>query len=485
MMSFWKRFADKEREFVRLRMARSDQEFLPSALAILETPPSPIEIRLLWSICLLAAVAIGWGYFGQIDILATAQGKIQPSGRVKTVQPLEIGKVAAIHVENGRHVAAGDVLIELDPTEAIADEISSKAAHAAFRAEWLRRMAAITAAQERDVGRSPKIDWPDDIPVDIRSREQRVLDGDLSQLKTALLSFDAQIVEKHAEEKRLEDTAAAQEALIETLKKRVAMRTALVSRKAIAAASLLDALESLQSQQTSLATQKGQLIEARANIDVLMKERDKAFDNFIAENAQKFSEAGRQVDDLEQKSSKAHAKTGHMTLTSPIAGVVMGLSVTSRNQVVAPSEELMRIIPDDAGLEIECYAQNKDIGFIQTGQEAVIKIESFPFTRYGSIEGRVGRVARDAIPEPDAQTIEGNPAKTTKSSYFGGAQRTQNLVFPVTVAPDRRIMNVDGQEIPLSPGMAVVVEIKTGKRRILEYLLSPLVETASRAMRER
>lgn len=468
-----------------LRPVRSDQEFLPAALAILETPPSPVQIALIWTICLFATIALGWSYFGQIDIVATAQGKIQPSGRVKTVQPLEIGKVVAVHVENGQHVAAGDVLIELDATEAFADETSSRSAHAAVRAEWLRREAAIAAAQARDLARAPKIDWPKEISDDMKARELRVLDGDVSKLRTAVLSIDAQIVEKRAEEKRLADTVAAQEMLIETLQKRVAMRTALVARKAIARASLIDAQESLQSQLTTLAAQKGQLVEARANIDVLMKERDKAFVDFIAENAQKFAEAGRQIDDLEQKSSKAHAKTGHMTLTSPIAGVVLGLTVTSRNQVVAPGEELMRIVPDEAGLEIECYAQNKDIAFIQAGQAAVIKIESFPFTRYGALDGRVMRVARDAIPEPDAHSIEGNPAKTTKSNYFGGAQRTQNLVFPVTVAPDRRIMNVDGRDVPLSPGMAVSVEIKTGKRRILSYLFSPLVETASRALRER
>jgi len=484
-MSFWNRFADKARELVRRRLTRSDQEFLPAALAILETPASPVQIWLLWSICLLMAAAIGWSYFGRIDILATAQGKIQPSGRVKTVQPLEIGKVAAIHVENGQHVVAGDVLVELDPTEAFADETSSKAAHAAYRAEWLRRRTAIGAAERRDIALAPAIDWPEDIPEEIKARERRVLDGDLLQLRTAVLSFDAQIVQKRAEEKRLEDTIAAQETLIGTLQKRVTMRTALVARKAIAPASLIDAEETLQSQQTALATQKGQLTEARANIEVLTKERDKAFGSFIADNAQKFSEAGRQIDDLEQKASKAHAKTGHMTLMSPITGVVMGLSVTSRDQVVAPSEELMRIVPDDAGLEIECYAENKDIGFIQADQTAVIKIESFPFTRYGAIDGHVVRVARDAIPEPDAATIEGNPAKAPKSNYFGGAQRTQNLVFPVTVAPDRRFMSVDGQGIPLAPGMSVSVEIKTGKRRILEYLFSPLVETASRAMKER
>jgi hemolysin D len=101
------------------------------------------------------------------------------------------------------------------------------------------------------------------------------------------------------------------------------------------------------------------------------------------------------------------------------------------------------------------------------------------------LDGVVTRVARDAIPEPDAQTAEGNPAKSQKASYFAGAQRMQNLVFPVTITPDRRFMTVNGGELPLSPGMAVSVEIKTGKRRILEYLFSPLVETASRALRER
>jgi hemolysin D len=390
-----------------------------------------------------------------------------------------------VHVENGKHVAAGEILVELDPTEAVADEASSRAAHAAFRAEWRRRRAAIDVAEKRDLSQLPKLDWPEDIPQETRLRELRVLEGDLSQLRAATQSIDAQIVQKRAEETRLGDTIAAQERLIETLKKRVVMREALVARKAIAPASLLDADEALQSQQTALATQKGQLPEARANVDVLTKEREKAFESFIADNAQKFGEAGRQIDDLEQKASKAHAKTGHMTLVSPIAGAVFGLSITSRNQVVSPSEELMRIVPDDSALEIECYAENKDIGFIQAGQQAVVKIESFPFTRYGAMSGRVVRVARDAIPEPDAQTAEGNPAKSQRSSYFGGAQRMQNLVFPVTVAPDRRAMSIDGAEIPLSPGMAVSVEIRTGKRRILEYLFSPLVETASRAMRER
>ena len=145
----------------------------------------------------------------------------------------------------------------------------------------------------------------------------------------------------------------------------------------------------------------------------------------------------------------------------------------------------MRLVPDDASLEIEAYVENKDIGFVRVGQEAIIKVESFPFTRFGVIDGVVTHVSHDAIPEPDATTAEGMPAKSKKDTFFGGAQRTQNLVFQVLLKTNRDYMAVEGIKIPLSSGMAITAEIKTGKRRIIEYILSPRVEVAARAMKER
>jgi hemolysin D len=174
-----------------------------------------------------------------------------------------------------------------------------------------------------------------------------------------------------------------------------------------------------------------------------------------------------------------------MDLTAPIDGPVFGLSVTTIGQVLGSVDELMRIVPDDAALEIECYLANKDIGFVKPGQSAVIKIESFPFTRYGTLAAKVTRVSNDAIPEPEAQQTESDAARKQREKTFAGAQRTQNLVFPVTLEPSRKGMSVDGQTIALTPGMAVSVEIATGDRRILEYIFSPLVETTSQAMKER
>jgi hemolysin D len=468
-----------------MKKMRADREFLPAALAILETPPSPAKIWLIWSICGLFAFMIAWSYYGRIDIIAVAQGKIQPTGRVKTVQPIDSGKVVAIRAENGRHVSAGEILIELDSAEANADHAEALTALLSFRAERIRRLTALSAVQLEGVDAGASIEWPDGFPSSMRQREERVLRGDLRQLAANVKSLDAQLAQKKAEQKRLAETITAQETLVATLQERVTMRSILEVKQAGSKAAVIDAQETLQVQQTTLATQKGQLGEAVAAAEVLVQERQRAIETFKAENGQKLAEAERQIDDFSQKEAKTAAKLGHMTISSPIDGVVLGLSVTTRGQVVNPSEEIMRIVPDGSDLEIEAYLENKDIGFVEPGQAAIVKIESFPFTRYGVLDATVVRVAHDAIPQPDAQSVESNPAKTTKTNFFGGAQRTQNLVFPVTLTLAQKTMNIDGALISLRPGMAASVEVKTGKRRILEYLFSPIVQTFSSAMRER
>jgi membrane fusion protein, hemolysin D len=468
-----------------LKEQHSDKEFLPAALEILETPPSPIHIGFMLTICGFVVVALLWSFFGRIDIVAVAQGKIQPAGRIKVVQPVETGKVTGIHVENGSVVKAGDLLVELDPSEARAEEAASEAAYLSYKAEALRRRAALLAAEAKNFQAPPKINWPAAVPNVYRLREERVLKGDFAQLEATVSSLGAQILQKQAESQRLEQTIAAQESLVETLKQRVAMRESLLKQRAGTKSALIDAQETLQYHQTNLATQKGQVAELAANLKVLQHEKEKAIETFVSDNGQKLLEVERQADEAEQKLAKARVRVAHTRLTAPISGTVFGSSVTTTGQVVTASEEVMRIVPSGSSLEIEAYLENKDIGFVAVGQSAVVKVESFPFIRYGSIDATVTRVSRDAIPEPDVQAQEGSPTRQSKSAALGGGQRVQNLMFPVTLKPETLAIKADNKDYPLSPGMAVTVEIKTGSRRILEYVFSPLVETASTSMKER
>jgi hemolysin D len=463
----------------------ADRRFLPADLEILETPPSPVRLALILVISAFAVAAIGWAYFGRIDIVAVAQGKIEPNGRVKVIQPLEPGKVAAILVANGQHVKAGETLIEMDAGDAEAEEAEAQAAYDSFVAEALRRRAAIAAARARRPDPSPAIDWNNSEPERLRTREEQVLAGDLGQLADTVSGYDAQIKQKEIERDRAGETMASQAKLIATLQERVDMRLTLAQSGSGTKSSLIDAQENLHYHQTELVVQKGQMDAAAANIDVLTHERERAYASFIADNAQKLAEAQKQADDSREKLVKAKLKSARMNLTSPIDGVVYGLSVTTIGQVVASGDQLMRLVPEGESPEVEAYLANRDIGFVRSDQNAVVKIESFPFTRYGVLSATVIRVSSDAIPEPDAMLNEADASKAPAEKAFAGAQPTQNLVFPVTLHPDRDYMMIEGRRTPLSPGMAVTVEIATGSRRILEYVFSPLVETASDAMKER
>lgn len=460
-----------------------DREFLPAALEILDTPPSPIRLGLLLSICALALIAVIWSWVGRVDVMAVAAGKVQPTGRVKVVQPVDGGRVQAVAVKDGQMVPAGALLIRLDPRDAQADVVALSAALESFEAEATRRRAAL-AAVEQSVP-ATITHWGDHIPDEIRQREMRVLKGDVERLDAQLATLDAQRAQKIAEEQRLKATIDAQRELLATQDVRIDMRTQLLEREVGSKAQLLDAQEMRQTQGVNLKVQEGQLAEARAALDVIERNRASLKSGFIADNAQRLADVERQIEDTRQRLAKAQTHLEQMTITAPIAGTVTALAVIGAGQVVTSGEEVLRIVPEGSRLELEVYMPNRDIGFVHVGAPAVVKIDSFPFTRFGTIKGKVVRVAHDAVAAPDVEQSLASPAAAPRTTGAGGTQSMQNLVFPVTIALDTQSISVDGVAIPLSPGMTAIAEVKTGERRILEYLFSPLVDVGSRAMRER
>ncbi len=242
-------------------------------------------------------------------------------------------------------------------------------------------------------------------------------------------SLDGQVKEKTAERDRLQGTIDAQQSLVATLKERVDMRQTLEASKSESRAKVIDALELMQTQQATLAGERGQIGEIAASLGRLGRDIEKSYAAFSAENAQKLADAERLMDENVEKLAKARLKTADMTLRSPIDGTVSGSTLTSIGQVLSVGEQVMQIVPAEAGLEVECYLPNADIGFVRMGQEAVVKIDSFPFTDYGTIDGRVTRVAHDAIPQPDADQREQNPApprRRAACSAAGSASRTSS-----------------------------------------------------------
>jgi hemolysin D len=465
----------------------TDTEFLPAALEIVETPPSPVATTLMLGICAAFSLALLWSIVGKLDIHAVAQGKIQPSGRTKVVQPLEPGRIAAIHVEAGQSVTEGDVLVELDPTDTAADLEALTRELESTAAEHIRRLVAVSAARTPPSTPPPtNIDFPAIVGQKVRLRETALLAAELTQLRSTVEGFRTQIAERQATKQRLSASIAARKKVLDLSKERVGMREEIKTRGAGSRALIIEAELQYENIVTSDASERGQLMEADASIVSLEARMSQTVDQFAAEQVQKAAEAERRRDRLEQELIKARSKRDRTRLRAPSTGIVQQIEVTTLGQVVASGQSLMSVVPADAPLEVEAMVANKDIGFVSKGQKATVKIEAFPFTRFGTIDAEVVKVSVDAIEERNATALM--DASAAARPQGGGQSRSapgQNLVFPATLRLDRRSIDVGGKAIPLTPGMAVTVEIKTGERRAISYILSPLGEILGASGNER
>lgn len=478
----------------------ADLEFLPAALEILETPPAPRSVAFMLTICAFAALALIWSFFGRLDVHAVAWGKIEAAGRSKVIQPFDPGKILKIHVENGAHVKAGDTLVALDPTEAKADEQAFSDSLAASRAEIARRRAAIEAARavQRNLSAqdakvadalpgAASIAFDVDAPAATRARESAVLSADLAQLGDTLRNIDKQMAQKNAMRQRLNMSIAFQTDLIKTLEERVGVREASIKLSVGTKINLFDAQESLQKSQAQLASDRGQLIETDAALDELQSQKVKITSQFVADNETKLADADRKAADLAQQLAKAQAKLARTVLTSPIDGVAQQVAVTTIGQVVTTGQQLMMVTPASGALQVDGFVSNIDIGFVKLGQDAEVKVDAFPFTRFGVLRAKVVRIATEAIDEQEAKRQQANAIASTSAPNASGAPQgqMQNFVFPITLALEAQAMKIDGAVIPLSPGMTVSAEIKTDSRRVIDYLLSPISRVTSEAMKER
>jgi hemolysin D len=461
-----------------------DREFLPAALELVETPTSPITVALIWCICVGFASALAWSYFGHLDIYAVAQGKIQPSGSSKIVQSLEPGRIAAILVENGMRVSAGDTLLELDATEASADRTAQARELEATEAEAARRRIAVVIAHSMNL--VPQV-IPFTLAINdgVRRREQSVLAAEISQLASARDGLKAQLDERAAQRERLMMSISARTQLVAFLKERVAMRDAIDTQWQGYRGKVIDALQEYERERTNLAGEQGQLIENDAAKLSLERKIDELVSEFVMQQTQKLAETERKRDQLEQQFIKAQSKNERMRLSAPIDGIVQQLAVATVGQVVSSGQPLMTIVPLDAPVEVEALIQNKDIGFVENGQPATVKVDAFPFTRYGTVQGTIMNISRDGVDEKTAANLSDAAGLTRPQAPSTGTPTAQSLVFAARIAILRQSILVDGKEIRLLPGMAVTVDISTGQRRAIDYVLGPLREVQAASWHER
>ena len=361
---------------------------------------------------------------------------------------------------------------------AAADRAILRAKLNAHNAEGARRAGAIAAAGKDPVAVGDTVSWTPDVPAAVRAREDDVLRSDLAKVAATIADLRSQRAARVTSRDRFTANIAAETSLIEARTERTGMHQQLADKGWESRAEVLKQLEPLRQEQVTLAALQGSLAEAEAALPVLDREIADARQSFVTDNALKIVAAQRQVDALEQQLVQAETAVSDTTLKAPVAGVVHGLAATTTGQSVRPGQQLLQIVPRDTPVDVVAYVLNTDIGFVKVGQPATVKVDSFPFTRYGTIPGRVVKVAPDAIPGRMALMQERNdaqPASRGALSVTSAVQQTSDLVFPVVIRPDRDWIAVGERKTPLLPGMSLAVEIETERQRAIGYILYPLL----------
>jgi len=450
-------------------------EFYPAALEVLETPPSPVGRAIAAVIIAFFVIALAWASIGSVDIIATAQGKIVPTGRTKIIQPLEAGVVHLIHVQDGQMVKAGDVLIEIDST---INESERTRLHEEFIT------AALDVARLRAVLNSGNNFLPpeDATPSQIATQKS-LLTNQLDEIHAKLTGLDRQIAQNQGNLAAVSATIKKLTQSIPLLEQRSKMHQYLSGKGYGSKLDTLSTQQDLVEHKQELEVQKGRLAEATAGVASLQEQRKQAESEFKHTNLDKLAEAEQKSASLHEQWLQASQKFRLQTLTAPVDGTVQQLAVHTEGGVVTLAQTLLAIVPADSHIEIEAMVSNRDIGFVRPGQDAEVKVDTFNFTRYGLLHGSVVSVSQDAIMR-DTHEEKSADKKTIGAENETSEPQGQELVYMARIALNQTQMDIDGRMVNLTPGMAVTAEIKTGSRHIIEYLLSPLRKHTQQALRE-
>lgn len=427
----WRHFWLHRHELTLPQYTPDEAEFLPAALSIQAQPVSPTGRWVARLLVALLLTLLAWSVFGRMDIIVNAQGKVIASGYTKTLSSVEIASVRSLAVQEGQAVKAGDVLIELDTRASDSDRKK-------FEAD--RQIAWLQAERSKALLQALQTQHPPFFPLDSGVDKTRYQDA-LTHLQDQWRDFTAK-------RQRLQDE-------IERYSTALPLATQRAHDYAELAATRDVAQHAWMEKEQARIDLQGQLSDARNQLQMLITETRK--------NAQDaLNDANRLFASSEQEVNKATAHGELLTLTAPVDGTVQQLTVHNVGAAVPAAQPLMQIVPQQKTVEVEAFLENKDVGFVVEGQDAQVKIDTFEYTKYGTLSAVVSHVSRDAIQD-----------------------EKKGLIYAVKVVLKQSSLMVEGREMLLSPGMTASVEIKTGERRIIDYVLSPLLQHGHESLHER
>ena len=443
-----------------LKRDRLQYEFLPAAEEIVETPAAPLGALVVWLVALLLTVALAWSYFGRIDIVAVANGKISTEGSTKIIQPAISGVVTNINVREGQRIKKGETLLALDKTTAEKDVATANQSLNAARVERdiLRRLA-IGGNTDEIINNA---DLPDEAKAILRqfASSQTALSAARQQAVNGTISNYQQQLQFNQQAKNQLETNA------QNLKNRKAeIEKRLPNANPVDKLRLQNELSNIDQRITSadsavlgqnqqLLQSQSALTQAQNQSQTQTAETNSAFSNQIIT-------AEKRIIELENNLVKARQVLAQTNITAPVDGTVLSLTVKTIGGVVNTGQQLAQIVPEKVPLYVDAALDNQDVGFVKPGQRVVVKVATYPFQRYGYLEGTVENISPDAIQDDK-----------------------KGLIYKAKIKLNDDKSSKQNQ-LKLLPGMSVSAEITTGQRRIIEFFLDPLMTKSDESLKVR
>jgi hemolysin D len=442
------------------QLKRKDCEFLPAVLSIQEHPPSPIGRMIIWVLAGFLVFMLTWACIGKLDIVAVAQGKVVPSGKVKIIQPAITGVVEDILVKDGELVKKGQLLILLDKTiiESKLKQVTFQIHEDNAKYTWTKHL--LDNIENKDIITS--VSYSETIPYLIVTRHSSLHKQELLDFKSKLKSQKNEMAKLANQKVEAQRIAEKLTATLPIIKKRVASVEKLLASNMISEREFLDLEQARIEAEFDLKYQKDAIRSLQLQLNVSESVIEELFSNKRLELQNRLSDLSANLDGLIEEQIQHKESSLFHEIRSPIDGYIEDLVIHTKGGSLSATEPALRVVPIDSDLIVEAMILNKDIGYLLVGQEVIIKMDTFNFVKHGSLTGEILDISSDA----------------TEDEKLG-------LVFKSRIKLNENKLFVDNKYIKINSGMSVVAEAKTGSRRIIDFFLTPVRKKIDQSVRER
>lgn len=438
------------------KVSQSDLSFLSdrNAAIMLKAPKGGRII--LWSIFVFVMAAIVWAHYTSIDEVTVGEGTVVPSSQVQVIQNLEGGILKAISVRAGQAVEEGQLLMTIENTEAVSSLREQQVERMNLMAR-ASRLAAEASGREPVFSQSMRQEYPEIVnrEEDLYQNRQDSLRANQAVFQQQIAQREQEIVEQRAQLENFQSTyeLASQELSLT----RPAFESGAVSR-----VELLQLERQVNQLQGDLQASRLAIPRAQSALEEARTKLAESSAKFRADAQEQLTEVRGQLDQLRESSVSLEDKVDRTLVRSPVKGIVKQVQINTVGGVIKPGMSLMEIVPVDDSLLIEAKVRPEDVGFIKPDLPAMVKLTAYDFSIYGGLEAQVENISADTILDE-----EGN-------SYY-----------LVKVRTNRNYLGTESSPLSIIPGMQSSVDIITGKKTVLDYLLKPIFKAQQNALRER